>query len=160
MSIKKYVCLLLLLSGCAAIIPFTGFAKPAVAPTGPGQQTMVRDSVPVKEVEENLFERVEVEASFPGGLSGWREFLEKNLNAGIPVRKKAPVGTYTVMIQFVVDKQGNISDIKPLTDHGYGMEKEVIRILKKSPQWVPAMQNGRPVRAYRKQPVTFVVSQA
>ena len=71
--------------------------------------------------------------------------------------KRRPAGSYTVIIQFVVDKEGNISEIKPLTNRGYGMEKEVIRILEKSPKWTPAYQDNRPVKAYRKQPVTFVV---
>ncbi len=37
------------------------------------------------------------------------------------------------------------------------MEAEVVRMLKKSPKWSPAIQNGKPVKAYRKQPVTFVI---
>jgi protein TonB len=56
-----------------------------------------------------------------------------------------------------VDKGGNISDVKGLTKHGYGMEEEAIRVIKRGPKWTPAIQNGRNVNAYRKQPVTFVV---
>ncbi len=108
--------------------------------------------------ENIIFERVEVEALFPGGVQAWRSFLERTLNANIPVDNRAPSGSYTVIIQFVVNKNGEISDLKALTNHGYGMEKEVIRVLKKSPYWTPAMQNGKPVRAYRKQPVTFFIS--
>jgi len=70
----------------------------------------------------------------------------------------APQGIYTVMVQFTVDKYGYITDIKALTNHGYGMEKEVIKLLKKSPKWSPAFQDGRNVKAYRRQPVTFTVS--
>lgn len=103
--------------------------------------------------------KVDAEASFPGGEKGWRLFLEKNLNPSVPASNRAPAGTYTVVIQFVVDKSGNITQIKPLTTHGYGMENEVIRILKKSPNWVPAMLNGKPIGVYRKQPVTFLVEE-
>ena len=39
------------------------------------------------------------------------------------------------------------------------MEEEVMRIIKKGPKWIPAMQNGRPVNAYRRQPVTFMVEE-
>lgn len=66
-------------------------------------------------------------------------------------------GIYTVLVQFIVDKTGAISDIKTLTNFGYGMEQEVMRIMKKSPMWSPASQNNRAVKAYRKQPVTFVI---
>jgi hypothetical protein len=57
-----------------------------------------------------------------------------------------------------VGKDGSISDVKPLTQLGYGMEEEVLRIIKTGPRWVPAIQNGKMVKAFRKQPVTFVVS--
>lgn len=101
---------------------------------------------------------VEKEAYFPGKDAGWRNFLEKNLNPEIPVKNRAPEGTYMVIVQFVVDKDGHITDIKPLSKFGFGMEEEVVRLLKKSPRWIPAIQFGRNVKAYRKQPITFVVT--
>jgi protein TonB len=63
------------------------------------------------------------------------------------------------VIQFVVDKDGNLSNMKALTHHGYGMEQEVLRVLLKSPKWLPAIQDGRQVKAYRKQPVTFQITE-
>jgi periplasmic protein TonB len=108
---------------------------------------------------DSPFTRVEVEAEFPGGFSGWRTYLQKNLNANIPNKRKAPVGTYTVIVLFVVDKNGEISNVKAETNHGYGMEKEVVRVIKKGPNWTPAMQNGKIVKAYRRQPVTFMISE-
>ena len=101
---------------------------------------------------------VEKEAYFPGEERGWRTFLEKNLDPAVPVKNRAPEGIYTVMVQFVVDKQGRVTDIKPLTNFGFGMEDEVVRMLKKSPAWVPAIQFGKNVKVYRRQPVTFVVA--
>jgi protein TonB len=109
--------------------------------------------------ENRMFEKVEIEASFAGGQAAWVKFLEKNLNAEVPVKKKAPAGRYTVVIQFVVDREGKISDITALTDHGYGMEEEVIRILRRSPGWQPATQGGRTVKAFRRQPVTFQIDE-
>lgn len=109
------------------------------------------------EVDGKVFEKVEIEADYPGGVQAWRNYLEKNLNPSVPVDKGAPAGNYMVVVQFVVNKDGNISDIKSLTNHGYGMEQEVLRIIKNSGKWNPAIQDGRPVKAYRKQPVTFQV---
>lgn len=106
-----------------------------------------------------IFERVEIEASFPGGEQAWRKFLERNLNSNAPVENGAPNGKYLILVQFVVNKEGRISDIKPLTKEGYGMEKEVVRIMNKSGLWTPAIQNGKPVNAYRKQPITFMISE-
>lgn len=109
------------------------------------------------EIDGKIFEKVEVEAAYTGGVEAWKNFLIKNLNPSVPLDKGAPAGNYTVVVQFVVDKDGNVSEIKGLTNHGYGMEQEVIRIMKMSGKWTSAMQNGRPVKAYRKQPVTFQV---
>jgi len=111
-----------------------------------------------KEDDENkIFDKVEIEASFPGGDSKWRQYLERNANGQVATDNGAPEGTYTTVVQFVVDKEGNISDVRALTNHGYGMEEEAIRVIKKGPKWNPAVQNGRQVKAYCKQPITFRV---
>ncbi|OLY93421.1 MORN repeat variant [Cnuella takakiae] len=98
------------------------------------------------------------DADFPGGEGGWRRFLEKNLDPRTPINNKAPDGHYQVMVQFIVERDGSLSDIHALTKFGFGMEAEVLRMMKKSPKWVPALLYGVPVKAYRKQPITFVVS--
>lgn len=111
-----------------------------------------------KEDENQIFEKVEIEASFKGGEGAWKKYLERNLNPNAPVDNGAPEGVYTVYVQFVVSKDGSISDVRALTNHGYGMEAEAIKVIKKGPAWVPAVQNGRSVNAYRKQPITFQVT--
>ena len=115
--------------------------------------------IEVKKVEDEnkIFDKVEIEASFPGGDSKWRRYLEQNCNGQVATDNGAPEGTYTTIVQFVVDKEGNISDVKAMTNHGYGMEGEAMRVIKKGPKWTPAVQNGRQVKAYRKQPITFQV---
>jgi protein TonB len=128
-----------------------GIVAPAVIDEGKG---IVEEK---KEDENKIFEKVEIEASFKGGESAWRKYLERNLNPSAPVDNGAPEGVYTVYVQFVVSKDGSISDVKALTNHGYGMEAEAVRVIKKGPAWVPAIQNGRSVNAYRKQPITFQV---
>jgi len=107
--------------------------------------------------ENKIFDKVEIDASFPGGETKWRQYLQNNANAQVANDNGAPEGTYTTVVQFVVDKDGNISDVRALTNHGYGMEEEAMRVIRKGPKWVPAVQNGRQVKAYRKQPITFQV---
>ncbi|MCH5683060.1 energy transducer TonB [Niabella sp. W65] len=100
------------------------------------------------------FTKVEIEAAYMGN---WKSFLERNLVGEVPVDNGAAPGKYTVIIQFVVDVDGSISDIRPLTNLGFGMEQEAIRVIKKSGKWKPAFQNSQEVKAFRKQPITFQV---
>ncbi|MBL7746018.1 MAG: energy transducer TonB [Chitinophagaceae bacterium] len=137
-----------------SILLFLAFFANMVAaqvPPPPGEEA--GDSLK----ENVIFNKVEIEAQFPGGDKAWLNFLVKNLDGDIAVKNGAPAGNYMVVIQFVVNKEGEVTDIKALTNYGYGMEQEVIRLLKKSPKWSPAIQDGRKVKAYRKQPVTFQV---
>lgn len=101
------------------------------------------------------FTKVEIEAKFDGN---WEKFLLRNLNPQTPIDNNAPEGSYTVVMQFVVDINGSVSDIRALTNLGYGLEQEAMRVLKKATKWQPAVQNGRTVKAYRKQPITFDVT--
>lgn len=108
---------------------------------------------------QQTFTKVETDPEFEGGMSAWRKYLERNLNSDVTVNNGAPKGNYTVIVQFIVEKDGSITDIKSLTKYGYGMEEEVIRVMKASPKWKPAIQNKNIVRAYKKQTVTFVVAE-
>jgi len=101
-----------------------------------------------------ILDIVHVQAKYAGN---WEKFLLRHLNAEVPIDNGAPAGKYTVIIQFVVDLDGSVSDIKPLTSHGYGLEEEAIRVLKKANKWEPGIQNGFAVKSYRRQPITFVV---
>ena len=101
--------------------------------------------------------KIEVVAGFPGGEKSWTEFLKKNINYDIAIFNDAPRGKYKVGVKFTVNQDGHLSDIEALTHFGYGMEREVIHALKHSPNWLPAMQNGKYVNAYRIQNVTFAV---
>lgn len=96
-------------------------------------------------------------AQFKSGVEAWGKFLSKNLRKNLPIRKKAPAGRYLVVIKFVVDIDGSLVDFEAETNNGYGMEEEVIRVLKLSPKWTPAYQGGKLVKNYLRQPITFVV---
>ena len=113
-----------------------------------------RDSLP----DDKVFTQVENEASFPEGSIGWRNFLTKNLDPTIPVKDGMKPGSYKVMVSFIVKKDGSISNVTADNYQGTAMAKSCIDLIKKGPKWLPAMQNGHQVTAYRKQPITFVVS--
>lgn len=130
---------------------YTGIPGPKEIDNGKGIIT------PKTEPEsDDPFTSVEIDAKFNGN---WKSFLERNLNANVPLDNGAPVGRYSVVIQFVVDKEGNVSDIQTLTHHGFGLEEEAVRVLKKATKWEPAIQNGIKVKAYRKQVIIFEVNE-
>ena len=97
------------------------------------------------------------EASFQEGASDWQAFLSENIKSKVPVKNGAPFGKYQVIVRFIISTNGKISDIEAETNYGYGMEEEVIRVMKKSPKWNSAILLGKPVNAYRRQPITFIV---
>jgi N-acetylmuramoyl-L-alanine amidase len=109
-------------------------------------------------IENIILPEAQKPAEFPGGIEAWRRYLERQLDATIPSKKGSPEGSYTVLAQFIVHENGSLSDIKALTNHGYGMEEEVIRFIERGPKWVPAQQNGKNVASVKGQPITFVIA--
>lgn len=111
---------------------------------------------PKKEVDINqVYTKVENPAAFPGGPAAWKRYLESNLRADAVVEAGAPSGILTVRVQFIVDREGNISDVKALNDPGFGTAEEAVRVIKKGPKWKPALQNGRNVIYQAVQGVSF-----
>lgn len=106
---------------------------------------------------DSLFTSKYTNAAFPGGQKAWRNYLERNLRPETPITKGAAPGIYMVVIEFKVNLDGALSDIKPVTKLGYGMEEEAIRVVKSSGKWIPATRYGKTVTAYIKQPVNFQV---
>ena len=126
--------------------------------TKPKVDSLANQNDSTVELDKRVFTKVQNEAEFRGGIYAWTRYLEYNLNANVPIKNGAPDGVYQVIVKFIVAKDGSINKIIAETNHGYGMEQEVIRIIEKGPKWTPAKQNGRPVNAYRRQPVNFVIS--
>lgn len=136
----------------------TNEGRPDIGETPPKELDRGTGIVPAKENTESDEPRtiVEVPARFS---DNWQRFLMKHLNPETPVENNAGAGRYSVVVQFVVDREGVVSDIRALTNHGFGMEDEAIRVLKKSPKWEPAIQNGHTVKAYHRQVITFEVNE-
>jgi hypothetical protein len=104
----------------------------------------------VSKISDSSFVKVEVDTKFSDDAEHWKMFLLKNLNANTPIKNKVIPGIYQVIIRFIESKDGNINDVIALTNYGYGMEEEVIRLVKKRSKWLPANQNGNIVRPLSK----------
>jgi len=128
-----------------------------VAPVIESKGTGVIEAPKQDEDYDKVFTVVQIPAQFPGGLPAWSRYLERNLNSGLPVENGAPPGKYTVFVTFIVDKTGKISDVQAENDPGYGTKDEAMRVIKKGPDWKPAVQNGRNVIYRHKQGITFQV---
>ena len=102
---------------------------------------------------DKVFTKTEQMPSFPGGQDAWRRYLERNLQYPEKAQEKGTMGA--VYVQFIVDKEGNISAIEALNNPGDGLAEEAIRIIAKGPRWEPAVQNTHIVVARTVQRITF-----
>lgn len=96
---------------------------------------------------------IEREPQFKGGMLRFYQFLALNLHYPEKMLRYSIQGN--VIIALTVEKDGSISDIRPVKDVGYGSAEEAIRVLKKSPKWEPGIQNGLPVKVRYMLPISF-----
>ena len=113
----------------------------------------------VTQETNEIFTNVEVLPSFPGGIEQFYKFLNKQL-VYPPMSKENNIQG-RVTVNFVVERDGSLTDIKVLRGvaGGEDLSQEAIRVLKKSPKWTPGIQNGRPVRVSYSVPVVFALQQ-
>lgn len=107
---------------------------------------------PVEVAEETLI-FAETMPSFIGGIGEFYKFVGKHLKYPSQARRLGIEGK--VFVNFVVDKDGNLSDINVVKGIGAGCDAEVIRIIRMSPKWNPGKQRGRPVKVQMMMPITF-----
>jgi protein TonB len=99
------------------------------------------------------------QAEFPGGVDAWIKFLRNNIHDDIPANNNAPTGSYTVVVSFIIDEMGNITNVTAETNPGYGMAEEAVRVISTSPKWQPAPGNNHSVNYRQRQSIIFEVSE-
>lgn len=104
--------------------------------------------------DDKIFTKVEIEAAFPGGDAGWNEYVRKTITAHMD-ELQAAKKSGTCEVQFVVDKNGVVSNVQALSMQGTVLGDLCVNAIKRGPLWVPAQQNGHTVKSYRRQKVTF-----
>lgn len=109
-----------------------------------------------KKSNDPVFTKVQHQAKFPGGLTGFVEYLSRNLH--YPARAVAAHTHGNVFVRFVVEKDGSLSDIKILRGIGHGCDEEAVRVLKASPKWQPGKQNKKSVRTQFTLPINFTLA--
>lgn len=103
--------------------------------------------------------KIESEAHFKGGAEGWMKYLRKNLKGNVAAKSGAPIGMYTVELKFIVDQKGKVGNIEAIKmpELCQPCTTEAIRVLRKSPDWEPALQNGKYINYLAFQPIIFEV---
>ncbi len=108
---------------------------------------------PPKPKEPEIFTVVEQNPEFPDGQAALMKYLSNNIKYPALARENNIQGK--VILQFVVDENGGISDIKAARGIGGGCDEEAIRVVKSMPKWKPGKQRGRPVKVRFTLPVSF-----
>lgn len=103
--------------------------------------------------EQTIFEVVEEAPEFPGGMTALMQFLSKNIKYPTIAQENGTQGRVTV--QFVVNRDGSIVDVKVLRGVDPYLDKEAIRVISSMPKWIPGKQRGKPVRVKYTVPVMF-----
>ena len=96
----------------------------------------------------------EKEASFPGGLKAWAKYLTKELGKDNAAEKSFHGGK--VWINFVIETDGSIKELFVSKSVEFALDEASLQIIQASPKWNAAFQNGKNVKAYRVQPLTFM----
>lgn len=100
-----------------------------------------------------IYEVVEVNAEFPGGERACYEWLSQNVRYPVEALQQGIQGR--VMVQFVVDKDGSLTEIQATRSPSEFLSREAERVVSQMPKWKPAMQGGKPVRSRFNLPIMF-----
>lgn len=108
---------------------------------------------PPKEEETKIFDVVEEMPSFPGGQAELMKYLSSNIKYPVVAEENGVQGR--VILSFVVERNGSITDIKVVKPVDPSLDKEAVRVVKSMPHWIPGKQNGSSVRVKFTLPVIF-----
>lgn len=108
---------------------------------------------PKPEVENKVFDVVEQMPSFPGGNAALMKYLSENVRYPVVAQENGVQGR--VVVSFVVEKDGHITDVKVVRSVDPSLDKEAARVVKSMPSWIPGKQNGSAVRVKYNVPVSF-----
>lgn len=122
-----------------------------------GEVLKIKEAVaqpePKPEVENKVFDVVEQMPSFPGGPSALMSYLNSNVKYPVVAQENGVQGR--VVISFVVEKDGSITDVQVVRSVDPSLDREAARVVKSMPNWIPGKQNGSAVRVKYNVPVAF-----
>ncbi len=120
-----------------------------------GAYAQVDSSIEDVDYDELMGLIVEESAEFPGGESAMYKFIEEHLQYPEQALKEGIQGT--VWVSFIIEKDGNVTNIKILKDIGGGCGEAAVAMVKQMPRWEPAKHKGKAVRMQFNMPIKFVL---
>lgn len=125
---------------------------------GASEDTRVQKYEPEMQEEEEKeepvrFIAVQEKPSFPGGDMALLRYISRHMDYPQQARELGIEGT--VYVQFVIGKDGSVTNVTVLRGIGHGCNKEAVRVIKSLPEWNPGKQRGKPVPVSFKMPVRF-----
>ncbi|HEY9543821.1 energy transducer TonB [Prevotella sp.] len=108
---------------------------------------------PPKVEEQKVFDVVEQMPSFPGGPAALMSYLSQNTKYPVVAQENGVQGR--VVVSFVVERDGSITDVRVVRSVDPSLDKEATRVVKSMPHWIPGKQNGSTVRVKYNVPVSF-----
>ena len=114
---------------------------------------VIAEPEPPKVEETKVFDVVEEMPQFPGGQAALLEYLAKNIKYPVVAEENGVQGR--VIVTFVVERDGSITDVKVVKSVDPSLDKEATRVVKSMPKWQPGKQNGSAVRVKYTVPVQF-----
>lgn len=106
-----------------------------------------------KEDVDEIFSVVEVSANPKGGYPAFYKYISEKMKYPAQARRMGVEGK--VFIEFVVNRDGSIVDVKAIKGIGAGCDEEAVRVVQSAPAWTPGKQRGKPVRQKMVIPITF-----
>ena len=106
-----------------------------------------------KTSNDKVFEKVEDMPEFPGGEQAMMDFVAKNVQYPKEAMEKGISGR--VLVGFIVEKDGSISETEVVKGIGGGCDEEAVRVVKAMPKWIPGKQDDKPVRVSYTMPFFF-----
>ena len=116
-------------------------------------EEIIVEEAPEEEVADEVFLIVEEPATPPGGMNAFYKYIGDNLKYPAQARRMGIEGR--VYVQFVVDKDGTLTEVQAVKGIGAGCDEEAVRVIKNAPKWSPPKQRGKPVKQRIVVPIVF-----
>lgn len=116
-------------------------------------EEIITEEAPEEEDVDQVFTIVEQQAEFKGGMKKFLEYVGKKMKYPNVARRIGVEGK--VFVQFVVERDGSITDVQAIRGIGAGCDEEAMKVIRESPKWNPGKQRGRAVRVRVVIPITF-----